>query len=311
MSLEIVNLTCGYRCRGRRSAKGAGIVRGAERAGRSRVAAEHASGFRASSTGLAGSARLSAAGRPKARAVVEGFSAVVEPGDVFCLMGPNGVGKTTLFRTVLGFLPRLSGEVRIDGRDAASYTDRERAKLVAYVPQAHTPPFAFAVRDVVVMGQVSARSLLDAPRAADYEAAGRLLSDLGIGHLSDRIYTELSGGERQMVLIARALAQRPRYLMMDEPTAALDYGNESQVLSLVKRLAASGLGIVMTTHTPEHVAQCEGRGALLLRDGSCVCGTASDILSPDALRRAYGVEVMVSDVRYAGKLRRVCQPLVD
>lgn len=279
MSIEIENLTCGY--------------------------------LGAHSLGARGRARRGAAVSPSARVVVEGFTATIEPGDVFCLMGPNGAGKTTLFRTVLGLLPRLGGTVRIDGRDALDYSDKDRARLVAYVPQAHTPPFAFAVRDVVVMGQVAGRSAFDSPGAADYEAADRTLALLGIEHLADRIYTEVSGGERQMVLIARALAQNPRYLMMDEPTAALDYGNEAQVLTAVKRLAESGIGIVMTTHTPEHIAQCDGRGALLLRDGGCMYGGPDEVLDPEALRRAYGVEVMVFDEDYRGKRRRICQPLVD
>lgn len=242
--------------------------------------------------------------------VIEGFSATIESGMIYCLLGPNGVGKTTLFKTVLGLLPRLDGEILLDERDIARYSTGELARAMAYVPQAHVPPFAFSVQDVVVMGEVANRGLFCAPCADDYAHAQQILGELGISSLADRVYTELSGGERQMVLIARALAQRPRFLMMDEPTASLDFGNQAQVLSAVRRLASQGLGIVMTTHAPEQVAQCGAVGTLVLRDGTFAYGDASVLLTAENLRRAYGIDVMVADVPYDGRSLRVCQPLI-
>jgi iron complex transport system ATP-binding protein len=248
-------------------------------------------------------------------AVVEGFNAHVETGSVFCLLGPNGVGKTTLFKTILGLLPRISGSVTLDGRDINDMDPTELARSIAYVPQRHSPPFAFTVRDVVMMGAIAQRGIFGSAARGDAEAADQILADLGVLKLADRVYTELSGGERQMVLIARALAQNPRFLMMDEPTSSLDYGNQVQVLKCVRRLADSGLGVIMTTHFPEHIAECKAQGTLVMPGGGFVSGDAREVLTPEHLRDAYGIEVAVMDVEYTSHEVThditVCQPLMD
>ena len=146
--------------------------------------------------------------------------------------------------------------------------------------------------------------------AADRDLADAILAELGVSKLADRVYTELSGGERQMVLIARALAQKPRFLMMDEPTSALDFGNQVRVLRCVRHLADEGLGVIMTTHQPEHLAQCRARGALILDKNSFVTGDAREILTPDNLAAAYDVEVAVAELPYRGRSLLACQPLV-
>ena len=243
--------------------------------------------------------------------VLSGFSATVSTGEVFCLLGPNGVGKTTLFKTMLGLLPRKAGMVLIGGRDTARMSSTELAHLVAYVPQNHVPPFAFTVRDVITMGAVAQRGMFGSPTAADRELADSILEELGVSKLADRVYTELSGGERQMVLIARALAQKPRFLMMDEPTAALDFGNQVRVLRCVLLLADEGLGIVMTTHQPEHLAQCRARGTLILPGNRFVTGDAREVLTPENLAAAYDVEVAVADMDYDGRTLLACQPIVE
>lgn len=243
--------------------------------------------------------------------VVEGFSARIETGEVFCLLGPNGVGKTTLFKTILGLLPRMGGKVALDGRDTARMNSEELAHSVAYVPQNHVPPFAFSVRDVITMGAVAQRGMFSSATATDRELADAILAELGVSKLADRIYTELSGGERQMVLIARALAQRPRFLMMDEPTSALDFGNQVRVLRCVRHLADEGLGIIMTTHQPEHLAQCRARGTLILDSHTFVTGDAREVLTPENLAAAYDVEVAVADLPYKGRTLLACQPIVE
>ena len=243
--------------------------------------------------------------------VVSNFSATVRSGEVFCLLGPNGIGKTTLFKTALGMIERIGGTVRIDGRALDDIPERERARLLAYVPQAHTQPFAFTVRDVVVMGRVARTGMFASPARDDYRIVDDILQQLDLTELGQRIYTELSGGERQMVLIARALAQQPSFLMMDEPTSNLDFGNQTRVLKTVRRLADQGLGIIMTTHFPDHVAQCRARGTLLLRGDRSVVGGVDELLTPETLSEAYGIECLVANVQANGRTMKVCQPIID
>ena len=151
-------------------------------------------------------------------------------GENLCLLGPNGVGKTTLFRTILGAIEPMGGEVLVDGKSIVAQSRRQRARLMAYVPQAHTAPFPFHVIDVVLTGRTAHISLTSAPSRHDEEVARAALERMGIADLDDRPYTELSGGERQLVLIARALAQEPRVLIMDEPSSHLDFGNQARLL---------------------------------------------------------------------------------
>ena len=156
--------------------------------------------------------------------VVKEFSAELKDGEILCLLGPNGVGKTTVFKTILGFLKPFGGEILADGRNFFALNDKERAKIVSYVPQAHTPPFAFKVLDVVLMGRSPFIGTFENPSAKDVKIALQKLEMLGMSEFADKIYTDISGGERQMVLIARALAQKASTVMLDEPASNLDFG---------------------------------------------------------------------------------------
>lgn len=155
----------------------------------------------------------------------QNISFTVARGETLCLLGPNGVGKTTLFKTILGLLPPAAGIIRMEGKDIARWGAEERARHIAYVPQTHTPPFPFTVRDVVLMGRAARIGRLGVPGKRDCTAAAEAMGLLGITHLAEKVYTKTSGGERQLVLLARALAQEPELLCMDEPTASLDFGN--------------------------------------------------------------------------------------
>ena len=164
------------------------------------------------------------------RRVGAGLDLTVRAGEVLCLLGPNGGGKTTLFKTLLGLLPPLAGAIRLDGEDVARWSRRRLAARLGYVPQAQGATFPFRVSDVVLMGRASRLGPFASPGPADRAIAARALASLEIAHLAERAYTEISGGERQMVLIARALAGEPRILVMDEPTASLDFGNQGLVI---------------------------------------------------------------------------------
>lgn len=244
--------------------------------------------------------------------VIEHVSLSLRQGEIVCILGPNGIGKTTIFRSVLGFLKLLKGEILLDGQPRSQLSQREFSRIVGYVPQVHEPPFPYSVPDVVVMGRSSHLKPFEAPGLREYRIADRVLEMLGISYLREKTYTQVSGGERQMVLVARALAQDPQLLVMDEPTANLDFGNQIHVLECIKSLSGSGLGVLMTTHSPDHAFLCCDRVILLTKDKEILEGPVEEIVTEANLRRAYGVEVKIAQTRNAeGQLIRSCVPLLD
>jgi len=227
------------------------------------------------------------------RVVGRSLDVTLATGEVLALLGPNGSGKTTLLKTLLGLIPPLDGDVHLGERSLATYAARERARAIAYVPQSHAPTFAFPVETMVLMGRTAHGNLFSRPSARDREAAGRALGRLGIAHLAPRPYTMISGGERQLVLLARALAQDPKFIVLDEPTASLDFGNQGKLMNEIRALAASGHGVLFTTHDPNHALRAADR-AYLLREGERIAvGNVRDILSQTNLEALYRAPVRV------------------
>jgi iron complex transport system ATP-binding protein len=228
-------------------------------------------------------------------------------GEVLCLLGPNGSGKTTLFKTVLRLLEPKAGTVAIDGESIAGWSRRRLARSFGYVPQAQATLFPFTLREVVLMGRTAHVGLFATPSRRDREIAEESLALLEIGHLAARPYTEVSGGERQLALVARALAQEPRILVMDEPTASLDFGNQVRVLAEIQALAGRGIAVVLSTHDPDHAFLC-GHRVALLHDGRLArLGTPDEVVTAESLREIYGVEVDVLALP-GDRGRRVCVP---
>jgi len=239
-------------------------------------------------------------GRPVGR----GLGLALGAGDVLCVLGPNGGGKTTLFRTLLGLLPAQAGEVLLDGQALGAMSRGDVARRVGYVPQGHAAQFAFTVREAVLMGRTAHIGLFATPGVADRAAADRAIAALGIESLAGRVVTELSGGERQLAMIARALAQGARALVLDEPTASLDFGNQVRVLREIRRLAAEGYAVVFSTHDPGQAFLAASRVLLLARGGAVRQGTPGQVITGENLQAVYGVEVRVAEVDGA----RVCLP---
>lgn len=238
-----------------------------------------------------------------------GLNLSVQSGDILCLLGPNGCGKTTLFRTLLGLLPALSGTVMLGGKPITAQSRAEIAHQVAYVPQAHAPPFPFEALEVVLMGRTARLGLFGQPGHHDRLVAQNVMDRLGIGNLAHRDYSRLSGGQRQLVLIARALAQEAPLIIMDEPTASLDFGNQAQVLaqiaSLVHDVAAQGCGVVLSTHNPDQAFVLNAQ-VLLMKDGVRQAqGTAHEVLTGASLSHVYGIPVSVETTSSG---RKVCLP---
>ena len=225
------------------------------------------------------------------RDILRGASLALGPGEVVSLLGANGAGKTTLLRLLLGLASAARGEVFVGGSPLASLSSRQVATRVAYVPQVHTTPFPYTVREVVTMGRLPRNGLLSGPSRLDRDVVQRVLDKLDISHLSHRIYSEISGGERQLALIARALAQEAPTLILDEPFANLDFGYQTVVARHLKDLAKEGHTILMTGHDPQFAYQASSRIALLIDGRVEQDGPPQQVLTSVAIRKLYGIDV--------------------
>lgn len=229
--------------------------------------------------------------------IVHGASFDVADGEFVCIVGSNGCGKTTTLKTVLGLLPPLGGEVLLGGADVLAMDERERARRFAYIPQVHTPPFPFSVADVVILGRTPhLTNRLSNTTAHDRDVAFRAMQTLSIEHLAHETYTELSGGQQQLVLIARALAQEPDVLVMDEPTASLDFGNQQVVLSQMRNLVDAGTSVLMVTHDPNHAFYCADAVVVMDRGEVQAIGAPEQVITTRMLRDVYRANAVVQRV---------------
>jgi iron complex transport system ATP-binding protein len=231
----------------------------------------------------------------------------VAPGDVFCLLGPNGTGKSTLLKCISNVLHGWQGKVLLDGRDITRMRPAEAAKEISYVPQSQSSPFPFLVQDIVVMGRAPHISVFSSPTLQDWEIALDALETVGIRHLAERPCTMLSGGEWQLTLIARALAQKPRIMILDEPTSHLDMGNQMRILRVVRTLAEQSIGIIMASHFPDHAFITATKAAILEGGRMAQKGSPDSIITAENLETAYGIVVKVMHIG-EGVDRKACFP---
>ena len=240
------------------------------------------------------------------RTILQNISFGVEKGEFLSILGPNGAGKSTLFRCILGLLPDYSGEVLINGKNRKQFSAREAAKQIAYIPQSSHSVFHYRVLDIVLMGRTNHTSAFKNPGKEDERLCVHALEKVGIGHLKEYCFHKLSGGEQQLVLIARALAQDAPVLLLDEPTANLDLGNQLLVIKQAKQLAQEGYTIIQTTHNPEQSYLFSDR-ILALKDGKIVAdGKPSHVLTDTLIQQLYHVDVNV--VSLYEDAARVCIP---
>jgi iron complex transport system ATP-binding protein len=225
------------------------------------------------------------------RQVLKDVSLALTPGDCAALLGANGAGKTTLLRALLGFVRPDAGEVRLDGQPLASLGRRAIARRIAYVPQAHAPTFPYSVREIVAMARAPAAGWGSKLAAEDETAIEEALERLGLTAFAGRSYASLSGGERQAVLVARALAQGAQVLLMDEPSASLDIGQQARLLRLLGGLAQEGRAILMSTHQPELALGWFNRAVLLHRGEVLGDGPPRAVLTSESLSRLYDADV--------------------
>ncbi|QAR33514.1 ABC transporter ATP-binding protein [Geovibrio thiophilus] len=243
-------------------------------------------------------------GYSRKKSVLNGVSFRVGKGEIVNILGPNGCGKSTLIKLILGFMHAESGVISINGRDIRSIGRKRLASLVSYVPQMHSGVFSYSVLDVVLMGRVS-MSPWYKYKEEDYEYAQRALTRLNLSHYAERPYLHLSGGERQLVLIARALAQKAEYFIMDEPVSGLDYGNQFLLLQVIKELSQEGLTVILTTHHPEHAVFLGGR-SLLIKNGEVMGdGPSEDTINANCVCSLYNMpRSLVEQVSFTHYMKR-------
>lgn len=227
------------------------------------------------------------------RRVLKDVSFSAYRGELICVLGPNGAGKSTLFKSILGLLPTDSGKIILDGAEAGELKRRALAAKIAYIPQTHNLSFGYSVIDMVLMGAAHMLSPLQHPEQQHRELAMEALRSMGIEGLADRDFTQLSGGEQQLVLIARALAQEAQVLLMDEPASALDYGHQLMLMEKTWDLTARGYTILLSTHNPQQALLYADRVLALQEGNIAACGIPKEIISEDFMRRLYGAEVTV------------------
>ncbi|MCL2140964.1 MAG: ABC transporter ATP-binding protein [Dehalococcoidia bacterium] len=240
------------------------------------------------------------------RKVIDRVSFSARPNELLSVIGPNGVGKSTLFYCILGLYTNYSGQILIDGQDIKGLPLQKMSRLVAYVPQSNYPSFNFSVYDMVLMGTAAQISSISSPGARQRALADAAMERLGISHLRNRPYTRISGGERQLTVIARALAQQTKVLVLDEPVANLDFGNQLLVLTQVKKLARDGYTVVQATHNPDQAFMFSDN-ILAVHGGQVVaCGAPSEVVTESMMQKLYSSNIVVESL-YNDKVR-VCVP---
>lgn len=238
--------------------------------------------------------------------IFEDISFSIDKGDVLTILGSNGTGKTTLIKCLNGLNKINNGDIYIRDQNIDTLSYREVSKFMGYIPQSHDATFPFTVFDVVVMGRAPYLSLNNLPKEKDSGIALKSLKTLGIEHLKDKEYTNLSGGERQLVFLARVITQQPDVLLLDEPTSHLDFGNQVRLLEILGELAKAGLSVIMSSHFPDHTFLSSNKVAIM-KDGSFIdFGTPNEVVTEENLKKVYNLDVKLLDLDDG---RKVCVPL--
>lgn len=238
--------------------------------------------------------------------VLDNVSFSLKAGEFISVLGKNGAGKSTIFRCILGMLPEYKGEIMCDGKSIRAMTQRELAENIAYIPQIHRPTFGYSVTNMVLMGLNRLIPPFKMPSDEHIKMAHDALRKVGIENLANRNFSHLSGGEQQLTLIARAIAQDSAVLIMDEPTSALDYGNQYRVMKHIRNLADEGYSVLMSTHNPQHAIDFADNVIALHKGTVEDAGNPNEIIDEKLIKKLYDIDARI--VETAG--RKMISPCI-
>ena len=232
---------------------------------------------------------------PNSDQILQDINFEVKTNEVLCLLGPNGCGKTTLLDCLIGLNKPTGGEITIDGTPTSKMSSKKIAYNLGYVPQTIIASFDYSVIDYVVCGCAPHLKMFKRPGKKEYARAYKALEQMRITHLKDKSYAQISGGEQQQVCIARVLTQAPDFILLDEPTSHLDFGNQIQVLKLIREMSGQGFGIIMTTHNPDHALLMKGKTVIMKKNNDYLFGQSEEIVTQESLRKLYGVDLFLEE----------------
>ncbi len=239
--------------------------------------------------------------------ILENITFEIKEGDFVCLLGKNGVGKSTLFKLLLGFLKKNSGNIFIDETPLENLNRKALAREIAYIPQYSSSAFNYSVFDTVLMGTTCRLDTFGSPKAKEKKIAYESLKKFNIEHLSHKYCDSISGGERQLVVLARAIAQGSKILILDEPTANLDYGNQVRVMKTISQLKEQGYSIILSTHNPEQAMWFSDK-VMFLDDKKIIAyGKTDDVITSNLLNKIYGIEIDLLEKDG----RKICFPRIN
>ncbi len=244
---------------------------------------------------------------PDHKVIFDGLSFSLEKGEILCILGANGAGKSTLLNSIGGLFQLSKGDILFDGQSIRSLGQLEIAKRVGYVPQSHLPTFPYSVFEFVLMGRTPYIGTFSSPSDHDRAIAEEAIETIGIAHLKHKPYTEISGGEMQLAMFARVVAQQPELLLLDEPTSHLDFGNQIRTLELIGNLSQKGFSVIITSHFPDHSFLLSNKIGIL-KDGRIIdIGSVDEMITEENMKKIYGIDVRVAYFEQAG--RKICVPL--
>ncbi len=242
----------------------------------------------------------------KGKEIFSNINLELNRGDIFTILGPNGVGKSTFLNCLANLFSLKSGRILISGEDIKNIKINELAKTMGYVPQIHESTFNYSIRDYIVMGRAPHMGMFETPGEKEYKKVDEIMERLNISYMSEKLYSEVSGGERQQVQIGKVLVQESKIILLDEPTNHLDYGNQIKILKIIAQLADEGIIILMTTHMPDHAILLGGKIGILSPEGSMKFGLVSEIMTEELLSETYGTKLHLVQVEEVGRL--ACVP---